>query len=56
VKVVSIFSVSYSLEKNQGSRRGITSFRDHARTCTNFEHVISRLIGFISRLGFRLVD
>ena len=54
-----MLSASYSLEKlekNQGSSGGVTSFRDHARTCTNFVHVISRLIGFISRLDSRLVD
>jgi len=56
VEFVSILSVSYLLEKNQVSGGGVTSFRDHLRTCTGFVHVISRLIGFISRLGSKLVD
>jgi len=44
------------MEKNQGSGGGVTCFRGHTRTCTSFVHDISQLIGFISRLGSRLVD
>jgi len=53
---VRILSVSYTLEKNQGSGGGVINSRDHAWTYTGFVHVISRLIGSISRLGSRLVD
>ena len=53
---VSIWSASYSLEKNQGSGGGVTSFRNQAWTYTGFVHVISRLIGLNSQLGSRLVD
>ena len=56
MEIVSILNVPYSLEKNQGSGGGVTSVRDHAYTCTCFVHVISQLIGFISRLASRLVD
>ena len=49
-------SASYSLEKNSGSDGGVTSFTNQARTCTCIVHVISRLIGLISRLGHELVD
>ena len=31
--LVSILSVSYLMEKNTGSGRGVTSFRDQAQTC-----------------------
>jgi len=34
---VSIWSASYSLEKDQGS--DVTRFTDQARTCTGFVHV-----------------
>ena len=45
---VSIWSVSYSLEKNQGSGGGVTSFRNQARTVHVLCMLISRLIGVIS--------
>ena len=51
MEIVSILSTSYSLEKNQGSGGGVTNTIGHARTCTGFVHIISRIIGFISRLG-----
>ena len=35
VKYVSIWSDSYSLEKNSSSGGGVTNFRDQARTCTS---------------------
>ena len=47
---------SYSLKKNQGSGGGITNFRDQARKCIYFVHVVNRLIGLISRLSSKLVD
>ena len=53
---VTIWSASYSLEKNSGSYRGVTSFTNQTRTCTYIVYVIGRLIGLISRLGHRLVD
>ena len=53
---VSIWSASYSLEKNLGSGGGVTSFTNQVRTCTDIVHVISRLIGLISRPGHGLVD
>ena len=56
MKIVSILSVLYSLEKHQGSGRDVISFRVHARTCTCFVHIISRLISFISWLGLGLID
>jgi len=56
MEIVSILSTSYSLEKNQGSGGGVTNTRGHARTCTGFVQIISRIIDFISRLGSRLVD
>ena len=46
--VVSIWSVSYSLEKNSSLGGGVTSFTNQARMCTNTVHVISQLIGLIS--------
>jgi len=36
---VSIWSASYSLEKDQGSGGDVTRFTDQARTCTCFVHV-----------------
>ena len=54
MKIDSIWSVSYSLEKNSGSGRGVTSFTNQARTCTGIVYVISQLIGLISRLGHGL--
>jgi len=47
-KIVSIWSVSYSLE-NSSSGGGVTNFTNQARTCTGNVHVISRL-------GHELVD
>jgi len=52
---VSIWSASYSLEKNSGSGEGVISFTNQAWTCTSIVHVISQLIGVISRLGLGLV-
>jgi len=34
VKIVSILSASYSLEKNSGSGKDVTNFKNRARTCT----------------------
>ena len=56
VEIVSIWSASYLLEKNSGLGGSVTSFTNQARTCTDFVHVINRLIGLISRLGHGLVD
>ena len=56
MEIVSIWSASYSLEKNQKSGGGVRSFRDQARTSTGFAHVVSGLIGLISRLGSKLAD
>ena len=60
---ISIWSASYSLEKNSSSSGGVTSFTNQVRTCTSIMHIISRLIGLISRLiglisrlGHELVD
>ena len=39
---------SYSLEMNTGSGGGVTNFKNQARMCTGFMHVISQ---FISRIG-----
>ena len=44
MEIVSSLSASYSLEKNTGSNRDVTSFTDQARTCTRLMHVISRLM------------
>ena len=54
--VVNIWSGSYSPEKNLGPGGSVISFTNQVRTCTDIVHVISRLIGIISRLGLRLVD
>jgi len=43
VEIISIWSASYSLEKNPGSGGGVTSFTNQARTCTSIVHIISRL-------------
>jgi len=56
VENVSIWSALYSLEKNLSSGGGVTSFTNQTRTCTSIVHVISRLIGHISRLVLGLVD
>ena len=56
MEIVSIRSASYSLEKNSGSGGGVTSFTNQARTCKDIVHVISQLIGLISRLSHGLVD
>ena len=56
LKVVSIWSVSYSLEKNSGSGGDVTNFINQARTCIDIVHVISRLLGLSCRLGHELVD
>jgi len=34
----------YSLEKNSGSGRGVTNFKDQAQIYTGLVHIISRLI------------
>ena len=39
---VSIWSASYSLEKNSDSGGEVTSFTNQARTCTCTVHVISQ--------------
>ena len=52
METVSILSVTYSLEKNLRSDRGVTNFRDQAQTCTRLVHVIRRLINLISGLMF----
>ena len=56
MEIVSIRSASYSLEKNSSSDGGVTNFTNQARMCICIVHVISRLIGLISRLGHGLVD
>ena len=43
VGAISIWSASYSLEKNLGSGEGVTNFRNRARTCTELVHIISNL-------------
>ena len=48
MKIVSIWSASYSLEKNSGSGEGVTSFTNQAQTCTDIVHVISQPIGLLS--------
>ena len=55
-ELVNIWSVSYSLEKNSVLDGGVTSFTNQARTCTGIVHIISWLIGLISRLGHGLID
>ena len=37
--LVSVWSASYSLKKNQGSGGGVTSFKDQVQTCTGSVHV-----------------
>jgi len=39
MKIISNWSASYSLEKNQGSGEGVTSFTDQTWTWTCFVHV-----------------
>jgi len=56
VEIDSIWSASYSLEKNLGSGKDVSSFTNQAWACIGIVHVISRLIGLISRLDVRLVD
>jgi len=56
VEIVTILSVSYSLEKNSYLGGGVTKFRDQTRTCTKLVHIISRLINQTSRPIFSLVD
>ena len=56
MKIISIQSISYSLEKNSGSGGGVTNFTDQTRSCRGIVHVISRLIGLISQLSLGLVD
>ena len=55
-EIVSIWSASYSLEKNSASGGGVTSFTSQAQTCISIVQVIIQLIGLISRLGLGLVD
>ena len=56
MEIVSIWSASYSLEKNSDSGGDVTSFTNQARVCTGIAHVINRLISLISRLDLGLVD
>jgi len=56
MEIVSIWSASYSLEKNSNSGGDVTSFTNQTETCSCIVHIISRLIGLISRLGLGLVD
>jgi len=47
VEIVSILSVSYSLEKNSGSGGDVTNFKNQGWTCAWLVNVISRLINWL---------